>query len=109
MYASAAPCRAAAADLHELRNYLIQNFRAATWRSSYRKIKKSVATSEQHPLLGRIPPELEALGISPYRQVLSGMNRIIYELRGDTAYIHVICDTRRDLRQLLLLRMMRKP
>ena len=57
-----------------------------------------------HPRAGRIPPELESLNISQYRQVLSGMNRVIYELRDDTAYIHVACDTRRDLQGLLMKR-----
>lgn len=100
--------QAAEADLHEIRAYLIQQFDAATWRRSYRKIKESVAAIEQHPRLGRVPPELEALGIVQYRQVISGMNRIVYELRADTAYIHIVCDTRRDLRQLLLRRIVNR-
>jgi hypothetical protein len=33
------------------------------------------------------------------------MNRIIYEVRVDVAYIHVVCDTRRDLKGLLMRRM----
>jgi toxin ParE1/3/4 len=32
------------------------------------------------------------------------MNRIIYEVRDDTAYIHVVCDARRDLQSLLMKR-----
>jgi hypothetical protein len=32
------------------------------------------------------------------------MNRIVYELRDDTAYIHIVCDTRRDLQGLLMKR-----
>jgi len=39
--------------------------------------------------------------------VLVGMNRIIYEVRGDILYIHIVCDARRDLRALLLRRMLR--
>ncbi|WP_256327215.1 hypothetical protein [Variovorax sp. EL159] len=54
---------------------------------------------EVHPHAGRIPEELENLSTAQYRQVVSGMNRIIYEVRLDTAYIHLICDTRRDLKR----------
>ena len=34
------------------------------------------------------------------------MNRIIYEHRADMAYVHVICDVRRDLRAVLLRRLL---
>ena len=32
------------------------------------------------------------------------MNRIIYEVREDTVYIHIVCDTRQNLQGLLLKR-----
>ncbi|MFY3385589.1 type II toxin-antitoxin system RelE/ParE family toxin [Paracidovorax sp. MALMAid1276] len=99
--------RSAELDLQELRQYLVQNFGTKTWRASLRKIQDTVAAIEQHPRLGMVPPELEELQMVQYRQVLSGSNRIIYELRGDTAYIHVVCDARRDLKSLLLRRLVR--
>jgi len=40
-------------------------------------------------------------------KLLVGMNRIIYEVRDETLYIHIICDARRDLRTLLLRRVLR--
>lgn len=39
-----------------------------------------------------IPEEIETLNFNQYRQVLSGMNRIIYIVRRDTSYIHIIID-----------------
>lgn len=60
-----------------------------------------------HPGAGRIPLELESLGISQYRQVLAGMNRMIYEWADDAVYIHLVCDTRRDLQALLMKRIVR--
>jgi len=40
---------------------------------------------------------------------VTGNKRIIYELRGDMACVHVICDVRRDLRALLLRRLVEAP
>jgi len=96
--------KSAEADLKELRHYIIQNFGRDVWLKSYGKIKDSVAMIEDHPQMGRTPPELENLNIVQYRQVLSGMNRIIYEQRGDALYIHIVCDARRELQGLLMKR-----
>lgn len=97
--------RSAEADLKDLRRYLLKNFGTETWAASYAKIRQSVAMIEAHPQAGRIPEELEDLNAAQYRQVISGMNRIIYEVRLDIAYIHVVCDTRRDLKGLLMRRL----
>jgi len=97
--------RSAEADLKDLRRYLIRNFGTQAWTDCYGKIRKSVAMIEAHPEAGRVPEELENLNAAQYRQVISGMNRIIYEVRADTAYIHIVCDTRRDLKGLLMRRM----
>ena len=96
--------RSAEADLRDLRSYIVKNFGKETWLASYGKVKESLAVIAGHPRIGRIPPELESLNIAQYRQVVSGMNRIIYEVREDTAYIHIVCDTRRDLQGLLMKR-----
>ena len=96
--------QSAEADLKDLRSYIVKNFGKDVWLTSYGKVKESVAMIQAHPKAGRIPPELESLNLTQYRQVLSGMNRIIYELRDDTAYIHIVCDTRRDLQGLLMKR-----
>ncbi|CAA2107955.1 hypothetical protein VVAX_04501 [Variovorax paradoxus] len=97
--------RSAEADLKDLRRYIIKNFGNDTWTVSYEKIKQSVAMIEAHPQAGRVPEELENLNAAQYRQVISGRNRLIYEVRMDIAYIHVVCDTRRDLKSLLMRRM----
>ena len=54
-----------------------------------------------------MPDELARLNIGQYRQVIAGMNQIIYEIRGQTLYIHVICDTRKEMRDLLTRRILR--
>ncbi len=96
--------KSAETDLKDLRIYIVKNYGPDVWLTSYGKIKNSVTMIQDHPQAGRIPPELESLNIAQYRQVLSGMNRIIHELRGDTVYIHIVCDARRDLQGLLMKR-----
>ncbi|GAB2879936.1 type II toxin-antitoxin system RelE/ParE family toxin [Pseudoduganella ginsengisoli] len=97
----------AESDLKDLRSYLIKNFGKENWQASYSKIKESVGIIRAYPEGGKVPDELANLNLIQYRQVISGMNRIIYEIRGDVAYLHIICDSRKDLRNLLLKRILR--
>jgi len=94
-------------DLKELKGYIVKNFGKETWQASYSKIKESAAVIQSFPEGGKIPDELASLNLVQYRQIISGMNRIIYEVRGDTAYIHIVCDTRKDLKNLLMRRILK--
>jgi toxin ParE1/3/4 len=94
-------------DLRELRRYIVGNFSHETWRKTYSKLKESIRNLAKFPLLGSIPAELETMNITQYRQIISGMNRIVYEQRTDVVYIYMIVDTRRDLSSLLMQRLMR--
>ncbi|HEY5582151.1 MAG TPA: type II toxin-antitoxin system RelE/ParE family toxin [Rhodoferax sp.] len=97
----------AEADLRALRGYIVRNFSVSTWSDTYAKIKTSVRNLATYPLLGNIPAELDLLNLTQYRQILSGMNRIIYEVRQDAVYAHIIVDARRDLKDVLMQRLMR--
>ena len=94
-------------DLKELRSYFIKNFSHDTWQKTYGKLKESIRNLASFPYLGSIPEELETLNLSQYRQILSSMNRIIYETRQDTVYIHIIVDSRRDMKSFLMRRLVR--
>ena len=76
----------------------------AVWLTSYGKLKDAAAMIQEHPQVDRIPPELKSLNIPPYRQVLSGMNKVIYDQRGDTPNIHIVGNPRQDLQGLLMKR-----
>lgn len=97
----------AEADLHALRSYIVKNFSAGTWQATYGKLKESIRNLAAFPYLGAIPPELDAIHLTQYRQLLSGMNRLIYEVRQDTVYVHIVADTRRDMKSLLMRRLVR--
>lgn len=94
-------------DLKELRSYIVKNVSLTTWQNTYDKIKEVIRNLKTFPYTGSIPEEIEKLNLIQYRQVISGMNRIIYEVRQDTLYIHIIVDGRRDLTSLLTRRLLR--
>ena len=94
-------------DLKELRRYIRQNFSQETWQKTYGQLKETIRNLASFPYFGSIAPELETLNLSQYRQALSGMNRVIYEVRQDAVYIHIIVDSRRDLKSFLMHRLVR--
>jgi toxin ParE1/3/4 len=81
------------------------------WRAEHRSeedvdalldsLLDKVGTLERFPLRGGIPQELDALGIRDFRQVLLPPYRLIYRVVGDTVFILVIADGRRDMQTLL--------
>ncbi len=99
--------KSAEQDLKELKSYMVKNFGKDTWQASYTRIQGSVNTIKTFPLGGNVPEELERLNLTQYRQVVSGMNRIIYEIRQEIIYIHIVCDTRKDMKSLLTRRLLR--
>lgn len=94
-------------DLRDLRRYILRAFGNLTWQESYQKIKESVRLLRETPEIGSVPEELIDLQFDHYRQLVSGRNRILYEIRADAIYIHIICDDRRDMRSLLGRRLVR--
>ena len=94
-------------DMKDLRVYIIKNFSQKTWLSTFEKIKLAVDSLQRFPLAGNVPDEIAKLNLTQYRQILSGMNRIIYEVRQDTIYIHIVVDARRDMSAVLTRRLLR--
>ncbi len=94
-------------DLKELRAYVLKNFSMETWSTTYVKIKEAIRNLENFPQAGSIPEEIEKLNLTQYRQILSGMNRVIYEVRQDVIYVHIVVDARRDMNSLLTRRLLR--
>jgi plasmid stabilization system protein ParE len=93
-------------DLKELRSYLVGKFSQETWSTTSSKLKNALKTLETSPLSGAVPAEIEMLNLGPFRQIVSGMNRIIYETRQDIVFVHVIADTRKNMTALLTKRLL---
>lgn len=94
-------------DLKELRRYVVSRFGRAAWNDTSAQTRSAVHAIGKFPLQGRVPDELVELDLDQYRQVITGLNRLIYEIVDGTVVIHVVCDTRRELRTLLMRRLMR--
>ncbi|MFX1684590.1 type II toxin-antitoxin system RelE/ParE family toxin [Paraburkholderia sp. A2RI-6] len=99
--------QSARTDLQQLRRYLVTRFGGQVWREALARMKRDVAQLESFPQKGSIPPELDELGTPNYRQVVSGMCRIIYEIDDQTVNIHLVVDIRRDLKDVLANRLLR--
>ncbi|MEW8693649.1 MAG: type II toxin-antitoxin system RelE/ParE family toxin [Candidatus Thiodiazotropha endolucinida] len=59
------------------------------------------------PKRGHIPPELDRIGVTNYREVYFKPYRVIYEAIRQDIFIHCILDGRRDMSSLLQRRLIR--
>lgn len=87
--------------------YLLKNFGRDTWKDSYDNIKTAINNLKSFPFSGAIPDELEQINLAQYRQIISGKNRIVHEVRQSTIYVHIVVDTRRDMKSFLTRRLLR--
>jgi toxin ParE1/3/4 len=94
-------------DLKDIRRYIVMRFNQATWTDTYLKLKQTIRNLSQFPHSGSSVDELRDLNMTQFRQALSGPNRVIYEVHGETIYVHVVCDARMDLTSLLHRRLLR--
>lgn len=56
---------------------------------------------------GRVVPELQKEGITFYREVVATPWRIIYKVGNDTVYIMAILDSRQNVEELLLQKLLK--
>ncbi len=70
-------------------------------------IENKIDTLKTFPEQGGIVPELEKQNISNYRELTDGNYRIIYSIQEETVYIHTIVDSRRNLEEILIKKLMR--
>ncbi|MDZ4314557.1 MAG: type II toxin-antitoxin system RelE/ParE family toxin [Azonexus sp.] len=94
-------------EVKDLKSYVGKKFGKEAWQATLSRLRDSINTLQTHPNAGKIPDELGTLNPPQYREIVSGMNRIIYEIRQRTIYIHVVCDSRRDMQGLLTRRVLR--
>lgn len=59
------------------------------------------------PDRGHVPPELQRIGVTAYREVHFKPYRVIYQASGQDIYIHCVLDGRRDMQVLLERRLLR--
>ncbi|KAF5088663.1 ParE toxin of type II toxin-antitoxin system, parDE [anaerobic digester metagenome] len=72
------------------------------------KIEEIVTRLEQLPKSGRIVPELKAFNILTYREIVFSPWRIIYKITEDQVLIVSVLDSRRNLEDLLMKKLILK-
>jgi toxin ParE1/3/4 len=88
-------------ELKRLRRYIVRAFGMSVWETSYAQIKASIAHLRVYPESGHVVDVIGSLTGDKFREVISGQNRVVYEVKDHTLYVHLIVDTRRDLIALL--------
>ncbi|TDV66110.1 type II toxin-antitoxin system RelE/ParE family toxin [Pseudomonas sp. LP_7_YM] len=68
-------------DLNELGDYVVTGFSQSVWRKTSGQLKRALGVLVVSPQAGAVLSEIEMLNLNEYRQVICGMNRIIYEIR----------------------------
>ena len=61
----------------------------------------------ERPMRDLIPPELNRVGVTNYREVHCKPYRVIYEVIGQDAFVNCVLDGRRDMQSLLERRLVR--
>lgn len=95
-------------DYREIRAYVKRKFGDQVWTTVERDFKKMFQQIAEMPLVGIVPEEIEAIGLVHYRQRLVGQTRVIYQIKEEEIFVHMLVDTNRDFSTILYDRLMRK-
>lgn len=71
------------------------------------QVERRCRTLSEFPERGRIVPELRAVDVAVYRELIEGPWRIVYRYDVDLVRVMAVLDARRDLSSLLLERLIR--
>lgn len=92
-------------DLRSIHDYIVRNDSPEHADYVARKIIEEALSLAAAPARGAHPAELLALGRRDVRQVFFKPYRILYKVHGETIFIAVIADGRRDMQSLLARRL----
>jgi len=93
-------------DLLNIVDYIKKDSLSAA-RKVYGQIKEKAHSSNFFPLRGRVVPELLKEGITIYRELITPPWRIMYKIENDTVYIMAIFDSRQNVEELLLQKLLK--
>ena len=92
-------------DLLNIVDYINQDSNECA-RKVYEQIKEKAQSSNFFPLRGRVVPELQKEGIIIYRELIVQPWRIMYKVEKNTVYIMAIFDSRQNVEELLLQKLL---
>ena len=94
-------------DIFDIYRYILLNDSSEHANYVFEKIEETCQNLNELPDRGHIPPELEYIGVTAFREIHFKPYRIIYEIDKNLVFIHCVLDGRRDLQQLLEKRFLR--
>jgi plasmid stabilization system protein ParE len=94
-------------DLEMIIDYIAAE-NMANARNIFTKIKESCTKLESFPDIGRIPIELNEINIDSYHEMIVLVWRIIYRVNSENVDILAVIDSRRDINDVLLTRMLNR-
>jgi len=94
------------ADLTAIIQYILSDNPAAA-KASLQRIKVKVSNLDSLPERGRIVPELRQQGILQYRELVVPPWRIIYRISDNFVYVLAVFDSRQNIEDVLLDRLVR--
>ena len=94
-------------DLKSIIEYIYVDSPSAA-RDSLRKIKTKASNLCSFPQRGRVVPELKEHGIFQYRELIIPPWRMIYRISEEQVYVLSVIDSRRNVEDVLLERLVRK-
>ena len=71
------------------------------------RLESSCASLKRLPERGRVVPELAAVGIQTYRELMISPWRVVYRISGTSIYVLAVLDGRRNGEDVLLDRVVR--
>ncbi len=93
-------------DLLNIVDYIKQDS-VENARKVYAQIREKAHSSNFFPLRGRVVPELQKEGITIYRKLITQPWRVMYKIENDTVYIMAIFDSRQNVEELLLQKLLK--
>ena len=96
----------AAKDVRDFVTYLERDYpsRASAFLT---RLATAVDRLQDQPALGRVVPELHRMGIDSYRELIIQPYRVLYRIDGSRVFITAVCDSRRNVQDVLLEHLIR--
>ena len=97
---------AASLDLERIIEFIAEE-NPAKALAALARLERRCRTLAALPERGRIVPELRAMDVLTYRELIEGPWRIVYRYDVDRVHVMAVLDARRELASLLLERLVR--
>lgn len=98
--------RLAVRDLDQILDYLSEEASIDRALAVYEQVRQRISTLKRHPRRCRVVPELRDLGLTDFRESILAPYRIVFRLHDQALVLVAIVDSRRNLEELLVERVL---